>query len=1034
MKKIKSFAFISFLLLLISSGALAQQNGSISGQVYDSLGAVVVGANVIAVDANAKEKSAITSRDGAFTINGLMPGMYTVRVVAPKFSLYEQAEVEVKAGEKQELTIALTVEAVNENVNINTSESIDNDPNNNADQTVLKEKDLDALPDDPEELEAALQAMAGPLAGPDGGQLNIDGFTGGRMPPKEAIREIRINQNPFSAEYDRVGFGRIDILTKPGFEKFRGTAFFNFNDESLNSRNPFAKNRAPSQFRNFGGFVSGPIISKKASFFVDVQNSQRDENAVISAIVLDPSLNIAGFSQDVTVPTRRFSISPRLDYAINDKNTLVARYGFSRSTSENQGVGGFSLPSRAYDTTNTQHEFNLTESMIINAKTVNETRFRYEFNNREQEGDNTIPTINVANSFTTGGSSIGFNYNRATRWELQNYTTTSFGKNSQHAVKFGIRVRGTNINDRTESNYAGTFTFAGVPEVRRDSTCNPETDPTCIVTPAISSIEQYRQKLLGNTDARFNPTQFTLTTGDPLASVSQIDYGLFVTDDWKARQDLTLSFGLRYENQTNLGDSLNFAPRFGFAWSPGAGGARAPKTVFRGGIGIFYDRFNENNTLRAGRQDGVTQLYYTVQNNPLLLSQPIFTYNSVTNVPTAEQLGTLTPRASIPFRIADDLQAPYSLQTAFSVERQMPWRTVLSATYTYSRSYHLLRQRNINAPVCPTVEACATGLTTAQLRAYRPDPTADNIYQIESTGNSSAQMLAIGLRANLNPMVTIHGGYTLSFAEGDTDSLSSPRFVVNAVGFPAYSYDLGSEWAPSAFNARHSLFLVSSFNLPYGFRLNSMIVTSSPRRFNITSGLDRNYDSLFFERPTFAQLAERCDQLQLTPSYCDVSGVSDPNAIIPRNYGKGPSSFNVNLNLSKTFSFGGSGNSVAANTQTQPQTQQGNQNAGGGNRRGGGGNRRGGGGGGGNRGGGGGPMMMGGGGGFGGGGENKPYNLTFGINVQNLFNNVNYSTPVGSLTSPSFGRPRSTGGAFGFFGGGGGSANRRIDLSARFSW
>jgi hypothetical protein len=1019
MKKFKSFAFISFILLLISSSALAQQNGSLTGQVYDSLGAVVVGANVIAVDANAKEKAAITNGQGAFTINGLVPGMYTVRVVAPKFSFYEQAEVEIKAGEKQELTIALTVEAVNENVDINTSNQVDTDPNNNQNSTVLKDKDLDALPDDPEELEAALQAMAGPLAGPDGGQLNIDGFTGGRMPPKEAIREIRINQNPFSAEYDRVGFGRIDILTKPGFDKFRGSAFFNFNDESLNSRNPFALNRAASQYRNFGGFLSGPIKSKKSSFFVDINQNQRDENSVISAIILDPSLNIVNFQQDVTVPTRRFSISPRVDYAINDKNTIVGRYGFTRSTSENQGIGGFSLLSRATESTNIQHEFNITESMIINAKTVNETRFRYEYNNREQEGDNSIPTINVSSAFTAGGSSIGLNFNRSQRWELQNYTTTSFGKASQHAIKFGVRLRGINIDDRSESNYGGTFTFSGFLDNR--GTTTPDDDVF------VSSIEQYRQKLLGNADPRYNPNQFSITTGNPLADVSQLDYGLFITDDWKARQDLTLSFGLRYENQNNLGDSLNFAPRFGFAWSPGAGGARAPKTVFRGGVGLFYDRFGENNTLRASRQNGISQLQYTVTNNAAVLGQAVFTNGGVTNVPTPAQLAALAPNASIPFRIADDLQSPYSIQTAFSVERQLPLKTVLSATYTLSKSFHLLRQRNINAPVCPTIQACPAGLTSAQVRLLRPDPTTDNIYQIESSGYSTAQMLAIGLRANINPRISINGGYTLSFAEGDTDSLTSPRFTVNSVGFPAYSYDTSSEYAPSAFNSRHSLFLVGSLTLPYGFRLNSILVASTGRRFNITSGNDRNYDALFFERPTFTELANRCQVLGLTNSFCDISGVADPNAIIPRNYGQGPGSFNVNMNLSKTFGFGGPKKSAVAAT-----TQNGQQNQTGGGR-----NNRGGGGGGNRGGGGGGPVMMGGGGGgfFGGGGnEGKPYNLTLGVNVANLFNTVNLSTPVGSLTSPSFGRSRSTGGGFGFFGGGGGSANRRVELSARFSW
>jgi Carboxypeptidase regulatory-like domain len=1020
MKKIKLSAFISFLLLLINSSVWAQATGSVSGQVYDSLGAVVVGANVIAVDANAKEKSAITNKQGEFSINGLAPGKYTVRVVAAKFGLYEQAEVEVKAGEKQELTIALTVESVTENVNVNAGGQLDTDPNNNANATVLKDKDLDALPDDPDELEAALQALAGPLAGPDGGQINIDGFTGGRLPPKEAIREIRINQNPFSAEYDRVGFGRIDILTKPGFDKFRGSAFFNFNDESLNSRNPFAANRAPSQVRNYGGFFSGPIKSKKSSFFVDVNQNQRDDNSVIAATILDPSLNVVSFNQDVRVPTRRFSISPRIDYAINDKNTLIGRYSFTRSTSENQGIGGFSLPTRAYDSATTEHELTLTESMIINAKTVNETRFRYEFNNRQQTGDNSIPTINVSSSFTAGGSQIGLNYTRSSRWELQNYTTTSFGKASQHAVKFGIRLRGVSLKDRSESNYGGTFTFSGFLD-NNNTPDNPDDDVF------VSSIRQYREKLLGNPDPRYNPNQFSLTTGNPLADVSQIDYGLFITDDWKARQDLTLSFGLRYENQNNLGDSLNFAPRFGFAWSPGAGGARAPKTVFRGGVGIFYDRFGENNTLRASRQNGVSQLQYTISNQANILGQPIFTLNGVTNVPTAAQLAALAPNASIPFRIADNLQSPYSIQSAFSVERQMPFKTVLSATYTMSKSLHLLRTRNINAPFCPTIQVCPQSLSNAQVRQFRPDPTTDNIYQIESSGYSNSQLLAIGLRANLSPRITINGGYTMGFAKGDTDSLTSPRFTVNTVGFPAYNYDLSNEYAPSAFIARHSLFLVGSAGLPFGFRLSTIIVASTGRRFNITSGVDTNRDSLFFERPTYTELSNRCQVLGITNSFCDISGINNPDTTyIPRNYGKGPGSFNVNMNLNKTFGFGGAKKSAVAQTDAQ-----GNQTPG--NNRGGG-HRNAGGGGGGNRGGGGGGMF-GGGGGFGGGGnESKPYNLTLGINVQNLFNNVNFSSPVGSLTSPSFGRSRSTGGAFGFFGGGGGSANRRVELSMRFSW
>ncbi len=1007
------YSYIAILVLALSAtAAFGQSNGSIGGQVTDSLGAVVVGATVTAVDSTGKQKQSISNARGEFSIGALAPGKYTVKAIAPKFALYENADVDVAADEKSELIVVLTVSGVEETLDVAVGETVSNDADSNASATVLKDKDLESLPDDPDELEAALQALAGSAAGPDGGQISIDGFSGGRLPPKDAIREIRINQNPFSAEFDRIGFGRIDILTKPGYDKFRGSANFNFNDESLNSRNPFALNRASSQVRSYGGFLSGPIQSKKSSFFVDINQNERDENAVISAIVLDPNLNIVSFNQDVTVPTRRFSIGPRVDFAINDNNTMTVRYGYSRNKSDNQGIGGFSLPSRASESLFTQNELRLTETAILNAKTVNETRFSFEANDRQQTGDNSIPTINVSSAFTGGGAQVGMSYNKSKRWELNNTTTTSFGKGGEHGIKFGVRMRGISIEDRSESGYGGTFTFSGF--LDNNGTPNDPTDDIFV-----SSINQYRQKLLGNPDPRYNPNQFSLTTGNPVAEVSQFDISPFITDDWKVRQDLTLSFGLRYENQSNISDNWNFAPRFGFAWSPGAGGAKAPKTVFRGGFGFFYDRFNEGQTLRARRQDGVSQLTYLVtQNTSNILGQAIFTSNGVTNVPTAGQLGAVTPLASIPYRIAGDLNAPYSMQSAVSVERQINAKTVFSATFTQSRSLHTLRTRNINAPICPSVVACPAGLTTAQVQARRPDPTQGNIYLVESSGYSNSQFLNFNLRSTINSKFTINGGYTLSYAKGDTDSLNSPRFSANTVGFPAYSYDTSNEYAPSAFNSRHSVFLVGSATLPWGLRANTIVFASSGRRFNITSGVDSNYDSLFFDRPTYSAVADKCQQFGLTAEWCDISGVTSPETtIIPRNYGKGPGSVTVNLNLSKTFGFGGKKQDATSSTGGAAGGQGGRGGVGGP----------------------GGGMMGGRGGGgmggmFGGGDTRAPYNLTFGMNIQNLFNTVNLSSPVGSLTSPSFGRSRSTSGGFGGFGGGGGSANRRIDLSVRFNW
>ncbi len=1009
MKQIKSLIFISLFTLFINSTIFAQQTGTLSGQILDINGAVVVGATVTAVDANNKEKTVVSNNQGTFTINGLAPGTYTVRVTAPTFGLYENTEVAITAGRRQELTVALSVQSVNEQVEVSEN-GISTDPDNNASATVLKEKDIEALPDDPDELEAALQALAGPSAGPNGGQIYIDGFTGGRLPPKESIREIRINQNPFSAEFERPGNGRIEVLTKPGSDKLRGSAFVNFNDESLNSRNPFAFNRAPSQFRAFGGNLSGPIKKGKSSFFIDVSRRDIDANAVVNATILDPSFNIIPFQQDITIPTRRFTISPRVDYQLNANNTLVARYSFTRNKADNQGIGNFNLPTLASNTSNTQHEFRLTETAIINPKTVNETRFEYSIQRRNQQGDNSIPTVNVSGAFVGGGSQIGTNFTNNNNFELQNYTTTSLGKNNRHAVKFGGRLRGVSIKDQSQSNFGGTFTFTGV----RD----PLTGNLLY-----TSIEQYRQKLLGNSDPIFNPNQFNITSGNPLADVSQYDVGLFVTDDWKLRPDLTLSFGLRYENQTNISDNFNFAPRFTFAYSPGAGGARLPKTVFRGGAGIFYERFGENFTLQSERFNGTNQAQYIVTSNSTILGQPVFSSNGVTNVPTVEQIAAVAHGTFTVRRIAEDLQSPRTYQYALSVERQLPLKLRGSIYYFGSRTVNQLRTRNVNAPICPPFTLCPT--TSAQVQLLRPDPSQGNIYEYEASGVSNQQQLGFSVGSQLSPKISFNANYRLGFAKSDSDGAGT---------FPAYSYDFSGEYGRSSQDIRHYFFLFGSFQLPWKVRMNPIIIARSGIPFNIVTGQDTNRDSQFYERPTFSQLNNACIQRGLSYAFCDISGISNPSTtIIPRNYGRGPGFLSVNLNFFKTIGFGKSKTQVAANTDGQAPSAAGegaNRGNNRGARRGGGGAARGGAVGGGFPGGGGH------GGGFGG-GTDKPYNLTLGLQISNLFNRVNFNAPVGNLSSSRFGQYTSiVSGVFGGFGGfgGNGTANRRVELSMRFNF
>src|SRR6185295_2498236 len=218
--------------------------------------------------------------NGDYSFTGLNPGKYSINAQAAGFSASEAVEVDVATTRRDPLVITLKVAEIESEVKVEANTPISTDSTNNANQQVLSGKDLDALPDDPDELAAALQALAGPSIGPGGGQIFIDGFSGANLPPKESIREIRINQNPFAAENDQPS-ARVDILTKPGTDKFRGGANINFTDESLNSRNPFAvssNKRSPFQVRQYGGSFSGPLVKNKASFFFDINRNETDDN------------------------------------------------------------------------------------------------------------------------------------------------------------------------------------------------------------------------------------------------------------------------------------------------------------------------------------------------------------------------------------------------------------------------------------------------------------------------------------------------------------------------------------------------------------------------------------------------------------------------------------------------------------------------------------------------------------------------------------------------------------------------------------
>src|ERR1051325_2713903 len=211
------------LAFLIGEAVLWGQAATLRGTVTDESGAIIPGSKVMLSGSGGLLKTAISNAEAVYSFADLAPGRYTLQATAPDLALAKPIAIEIKAG-AQTLNLQLKVVFATQQVTVEdrAGAAVGTDASSNANALVLRGTDLDALSDDPEDLQADLLALAGPAAGPNGGQIFVDGFSGGQLPAKSSIREIRINQNPFSPEYDRLGFGRIEILTKPGTDKFRG--------------------------------------------------------------------------------------------------------------------------------------------------------------------------------------------------------------------------------------------------------------------------------------------------------------------------------------------------------------------------------------------------------------------------------------------------------------------------------------------------------------------------------------------------------------------------------------------------------------------------------------------------------------------------------------------------------------------------------------------------------------------------------------------------------------------------------------------
>jgi hypothetical protein len=630
--------------------------------------------------------------------------------------------------------------------------------------------------------------------------------------------------------------------------------------------------------RELGGNVSGPI-GKRASFFLDARRDSTDNGAIIHGTTLDPATLgiIDPFTGVFRIPQHRSSINPRMDYQLSSNNTLTVRYGLAHIDIPFAGIGGFNLISRGFQTTTTTHTVQATETSVFTENMVNEVRYQF-FRSSNETTPNTVgPAIQVLGAFGGGASPAGHSFDTQNNHELQDYVSILHGK---HSWRFGARLRRQSDDNISPQNFQGTFTFSGglAPVLDANNRLVPDAAGQPVMTP-ITSIERYRRTLLfqrlGFAPSQIaylggGASQFSINAGDPDLSLSQFDVGAFASDDWKINPAVTVSLGFRYETQTNIRDHRDVAPRVGIAWN------FAPKTVARAGVGIFYDRFALSNTITALRFNGIRQQQFTLAN-------PEF-------FPMIPPLSSLAAFQSTQVRqeVFPKLVAPTFYQSMISIERQLPRNTTLAITFADSHGLHMVRSRDINAPLPGTYDPAVAG------SGVYPLGPVGAVFLMESSGLYNQRQLIVNVNSRASKSLSLTGTYSFNHAQSNTDGVGT---------FPSSPYSTVGEYGPAATDVHHRVSFGGVINTKWNISFSPLVNITSGPPFDITAGSDLYGTTLFNGRPGIATDPNKPGVIQTAYGLLDPNPTPDEK-ILHRNYGRGPGTVFFNAHLTKAVRFG----------------------------------------------------------------------------------------------------------------------------------
>lgn len=814
--------------------------GIVRGEVKDPTGAVVPGARVI-LAGRTQVHQTDTHSDGRFLFRTI-PGTYTLKVTAHGFAPLRTG-IELSSGAIKEMSIPLELAIDRQTVTVVASvKSVGINPDQNTSAMVFRGKDLNALSDDPDQLQSELQQLAGAVAGPNGGQIYVDGFAGGRLPPKSSILEIRVNQNPFSSEYDKIGYGRVEIITKPGSQKFHGTLSAYGNSSGLNSANPLLSTQPQYYLYSYSGDLSGPL-GKNAAFTVSAFKMVKRDQNIVNAV--NPQDTSAKISEAVENPQDLVVINPRIDVQAG-KHTLSFRDYYYKSEQNGASVGALSLASQAISSKSTLNTLQFSDTFLINPKLLNELHLEWQRRITSQTAASVAPTVIVSGAFISGGNVEGTVRDSQNVFTLQNFGTATTGN---HTLRFGLRLRGYQDANYSTAGGNGVYTF--------------------------NSLTAYETG---------TPSQYSATIiNNPVAKAFMVDGSVFFQDDWRIKPNLMLGVGVRFEAQNWLKNHTDWAPRLALAWSPGRSTSGNGKTVIRAGYGWFFDRF----TVPTGFNSlgGAPYIIQTIHDNRInqqsyVVSNPGFynpnaaaTKNQITAISSAiPSYHTLDPK----------FRASLNMQAGVGVDRQFSRAFTANATYLFTQGVHQFLSNNITAPA----------FNTATYSVVGPPPSIYD-YQFQS-GGFFKQHQVVGTLNVQTSKLAVNGSYTFNVAHSDTQGLD---YFASVAQNPRYDYGRAN------FGVRHRFTILQSYTAPFGFVIASLFTGQSGTPFNVITGSDLTGNNQFNARPGYG-VCGAAGVITTAYGCLDQNPAGKGERIVPFGVGMGPRNVLLDMRLSKTFGIG----------------------------------------------------------------------------------------------------------------------------------